>query len=299
MVRSIALSLAFVASPVFADTLQVETADGTVAVPSNPQSVLVYDIAALDTLDALGVEVDGVVNKLFVDYVADTADTAEGAEVVGTLFEPDFETVAKIGPDLIIAGGRSSKVVPDLAKLAPTVNMTMGQDVYGTGLARLATYGEIFGKTEEADALAAEVEAKLTAAKAAVEGAGDALIVLTNGPKVSAYGAEGRFGWLHQTLGLPLAVEDVEKATHGEAVSFEFISEADPDILIVVDRLAAIGREGERAEATLDNPLVTETKAWKSGKVIYLDAAEIYIAGGGVQSMMTILDQITGALTSS
>ncbi len=87
----------------------------------------------------------------------------------------------------------------------------------------------------------------------------------------------------------------MEQATHGEAISFEFIRDANPDILIVVDRLAAIGRDGERAQTTLDNALVHETTAWKTGKVIYLNSAPLYIASGGIQSMTMTLDEITTA----
>ena len=79
--------------------------------------------------------------------------------------------------------------------------------------------------------------------------------------------------------------------------SFEFIREANPDILLVIDRMAAIGQESEGARATLDNALVHETTAWKTGQVVHLSAAPIYIAGGGIQSMTRTLDEINAALT--
>lgn len=104
---------------------------------------------------------------------------------------------------------------------------------------------------------------------------------------------------MHTAIELPEAVADVEKATHGEAISFEFIRDADPDVLIVIDRLSAIGREGEAAAATLDNALVQETNAWKNGKVIYLDSAPIYIAGGGIQSLMGTLDQLISGFSAN
>lgn len=269
---------------------------GPAEVETDPGKIAVFDIGALDTLDALGVEVSGVVAPLFVDYVA---DTAAGAENVGSLFEPDFEAIAAGGYDLLIAGGRSSKVAPDLAKIAPTVDMTIWEDTVGQGLARLEAYGEIFGKQEEAAALRADFDAALSDAKNAVAGQGNALIVLTNGPTVSAYGASGRFGWLHTALDMPEAVEAVEDTTHGEAVSFEFIRDANPDILIVVDRAAAVGQNAEAAAATLDNALVQETAAWQSGKVIYLDPAPLYIAGGGIQSMIGTLNEITSAFSGT
>ncbi len=284
------------ASPAVAETITVETYTGPAEVTTNPARIAVFDIAALDTLDALGVDVSGVVAPLFVEYVADTAARAER---VGTLFEPDFEAIAAGQYDLLVAGGRSARVVPELARIAPTLDMTVWEDTVGQGLDRLAAYGEIFGKQAEAAALRAEFDVALAAAKEAVDGQGGALIVLTNGPTVSAYGASGRFGWLHKALDLPEAVQAVEQTTHGEAISFEFIRDANPDILIVVDRAAAIGSEVEAAAAKLDNALVRETAAWQSGRVIYLDPAPLYIAGGGIQSMIGTLEEIAAAFSGS
>lgn len=296
MLRISFIACMLAATPAFAENLTVETYTGPVEVAAKPEKIAVFDIGALDTLDALGVDVSGVVSPLFVDYVSDTAD---GAESVGTLFEPDFEAIAAGGYDLLVAGGRSSRVVPELAKFAPTIDMIVSEDTIGQGLARLETYGEIFGKQAEAAALKADFEATLDAAKEAVAEQGTALIVMTNGPTVSAYGSSGRFGWIHTSLDLPEVVEDVEQATHGEAISFEFIRDANPDILIVVDRAAAIGQEANAAAATLDNALVRETAAWQSGNVVYLSPAPLYVAIGGIQSMTGTLKEITAAFSGS
>ncbi|WP_421703731.1 siderophore ABC transporter substrate-binding protein [Aliiroseovarius sp.] len=295
MLKKLALMAALVASPALAETITVDTYTGPVEAPVAPARIAVFDVAALDTLDALGIAPAGTVENVYVPYLA---EARAGAEVLGNLFEPDFEAVAALAPDLIVAGGRSSKVAPDLAKIAPTVDMTIWEDTVGQGLARLEAFGKIFGKEAEAAALADGFAAKLDATKATLAGQGKALIVMTNGPKVSAYGAGGRFAWLHTALDLPEAVEGVDQATHGEAISFEFIRDANPDILIVVDRQAAIGGEWEPAAATLDNALVHETAAWKNGRVIYLDSAPFYIAGGGIQSMNHTLDQITAAFAN-
>lgn len=273
-----------------AQTIIVETSIGPVEAPKAPETLAVFDIGAADTLDALGLTADGIVTPLYVDYLD---DFAADAEPIGTLFEPDYEALVALGPDLIVAGGRSAEVVPDLAKLAPTLDMTIWDETIPQALARLGAYGAIWDKQAEAAEIAETFNAKLAAAKAAMADEGRALMVLTNGPKVSAYGASGRFGWLYTVLGLTEAVENVEEATHGEAISFEFIRAADPEVLIVLDRLAATGQDGESAQVTLDNALVRETRAWQSGKVLYLDAARIYIANGGVQALMHTFDQFT------
>ncbi len=294
--KSLVVASLLLAGPAAAASVTIETYRGPAEVSQSPSKVAVFDIAALDTITALGVKPVGVVQPLYVDYLK---EQVAGAEAVGSLFEPDYETVAALQPDLIIAGGRSSKVVPQLKKLAPALDMTIGENAVTDGRARLAAYAKIFNKEAEAKALAEQLDTKLKTAQNAISGKGKALIIMTNGPKVTAYGTEGRFGWLHTALKLPEAVEQVEKATHGEAVSFEFINKANPDIIFVIDRLVAIGRDGTSAATTLDNALVHETNAWKNEQVIYLNAANLYIAGGGIQSMLATLDEITVAFSGS
>jgi len=284
----IAAAAVLFAAPALADTVTIETARGPAEVPASPEKIAVFDLSAFDTLNALGVSVAGTVDKAYLDHLK---DAHEKAEVVGSLFEPDFEAINAMQPDLIVVGSRSAEQLEPLAKFAPTIDMTVwGDDLLGQAKARIAAYGKLFDRADKASALSAELDEKLAKAREAVAGKGSALIVMTNGPKVSAYGKGSRFGWLHQALDLPEAVETSSENSHGEAVSFEFIRDANPDWLLVIDRSVAIGAEGARADETLDNALVAETTAWKNGQVIYLNAADLYIAGGGARSIMNTLD---------
>jgi len=274
-----------------ADPVTLLTAQGEVSVPAAPAKVAVFDIAAIDTLTALGVTPDGTPDKLYVDYLSDVP-----VNPVGTLFEPDLEALAQLAPDLIIVGGRSSTQVDALSPIAPTIDMTIWEDIPAEARQRIEAYGTLFGRTEQAAELLATYDAILTAAKAAVAGKGTALILQTNGSKVSAYGKGSRFGWIHTALDLPEAYANLNPDTHGDAVSFEFIAQANPDWLIVVDRAAAIG-ETASAQATLDNPLVAGTTAGQKGQIIYMSSGPIYIAGGGYTSITTTLSELTAAFS--
>lgn len=287
----LAALLAF-AAPAAAEPVTLDTARGPAQVEARPERVVVFDMAALDTIEALGVKPAGVPAKLYVPYL-----DGAGAARVGTLFEPDFEAVAALDPDLIIVGGRSAAQYDALSKIAPTIDMSIGDDtLLADARARIEAYGRLFDKGAEAGALEAGLDRDIETARAAVAGKGDALILLTNGPKISAYGPGSRFGWIHAAIGLPPAVEHVDAATHGEAISFEFIHEANPDWLLVVDRSAAIGEAGAAAaRQTLDNPLVAGTTAWKENRVVMLDGAPIYIAGGGARSLSGTLGEIARA----
>jgi len=276
-----------------AQEVAIDTAAEPASVAREPRTVVALDLAAIDTLSALGVPLAGV--PAFTPP-AFLASAMTDASQVGTLFEPDFEALAVMAPDLIVAGGRSHPMVAPLGRIAPTLDMTIaGGDVVALTLARIAAYGRIFAREEQADALANDLVTRLANARAAVEGEGNALILMTSGSTVSAYGADSRFGWLHRDLGLPEAYGEITAENHGEAVSFEFIAEVNPDWLLVVDRGAAIGQAGQAAAVTLDNPLVMGTTAGQTGQIVYLDSAALYLAAGGAQAMAILLDQIADA----
>lgn len=277
-----------------AEEIEVATAKGPVSVEQSPSNIVVLDLAAIDTLSALGVAVAGAPEIAPPAYLTDIVGNATK---VGTLFEPDFETLASMGPDLIIAGGRSQTQVGALSKVAPTLDMTIDAgNLIAQSKERIDSYGKLFEKEAEATELQASLDEALATAQAAVKDKGNALVVLTNGGKMSAYGAGSRFGWLHSELGLPEAHPGIEhKSQHGEAISFEFIADTNPDWLLVIDRGAAVGAEGQAAAATLDNPLVAGTNAAKNDQIVYLDAGSMYLVGGGYQSLTGLLVQITEA----
>jgi len=285
IVLGLGLTLSF--GPTQAEPVMVETFQGSVSVETSPHSTYVYDMAALDTLDALGVENITSIGKTYLPYLAQYQGDA------GTLFEPDFEAVYAAKPDLVIVGGRSLEHLVAMHRIAPTIDMTIwGHDLVGQAFARLHSYGELYDRADRAVQLQRQVELAMVETAAAVAGKGTGLILMTNGPKVSAYGSGSRFGWIYSATGLSEAVVGLEDTVHGQAVSFEFIKEVNPDWLLVIDRVAAIGAEGTNARQTLDNPLVRQTRAWASGNVIYLDAARVYIAAGGVQSILGTLETI-------
>lgn len=276
---------------------EIQTATGPVSIAETPAKIAVFDIAAIDTLDSLGVKIDGLPSNL---YLPQLAHLKTRATVVGDIFEPDLESLSELQPDLVIVGGRSSTKVEATSQVAPTIDMTMdGDDLFQQAKARLSSYGALFGKQTEAEMAAKALDAVVEKARSTVAGKGKALIIMTNGPKISAYGPGSRFGWVHSALDLPAAVPDVEAATHGEAISFEFIANANPDWLLVLDRAAAIGSEDQNARTTLDNELVRETTAWKKTQVIYLPAGDFYIAAGGVQAMSRVFAAITEAYSKA
>ncbi len=293
LLLAVALALPGLALPAFAEPVTIETARGPVAL-ERPERVVVFDVSAIDTIQALGVDPVGVPDNLYFPWL--DALKASAAPV-GTLFEPDFEAVAALEPDLIVIGGRSSTQYDALAAIAPTIDMTIsGADsLTAEARARIEAYGTLFGKEDAAAELAGGLDRGLADARAAVADKGTGLVLLTNGTKMSAFGPGSRFGWLHTELGLPAAVETSYEGSHGEGVSFEFVQKANPDWIVVIDRAAAVGQDGASARETLDNPLVHETTAWREDQLVFLDPASMYIANGGVRALTGLLGQIAEA----
>lgn len=277
-------------------TIRLATARGEVALAPNPAPIAVYDLASLDTLTALGVPVAGSPKKVYLPYLQTaTQQTTD----VGTFFEPDLEALNALHPRLIIISARTAAKYDALAALAPTIDVSdSGQDLIGDGLRLLDGYGRLFGKEASARTLHDDVQTRLTAARAAAQGKGNGLILMVNAGKLSAFGPQSRFGWLHKDIGIPPADPAIQTSPHGQPVSFEYIQKMNPDWLFVLDRGAAIGAEGKAAQAVLDNALVRQTKAWQRGQVYYLSAAS-YVAAGGVQQMREDLASLQAALAAS
>jgi len=276
-----------------AETL-VKHAKGETTLQSVPQRVFVYDLASLDTLSALGVEVAGVPGGVKPDYL-DQYNAPEIAKI-GSVFEPDFEKVSAAAPDLIIVGGRSSAKYADLANIAPTIDMTPDfGDFVASAKRNILTLGSIFGKDAEAKGLVDKLDASIAELKGKAENAGKGMLLLTTGGKLSTFGPGSRFGILFSDYGVAPVDTSVKVGMHGQPASFEYILDKNPDWIFVIDRDAAIGHQGGGALKLLDNEIVGKTTAWQKGHVVALDPVSWYLIGGGVTSLQREVDQLIAA----
>lgn len=303
IIAAIGAALALGAAPAQAQgTVQLKHASGTTAVPANPKKVIVLDITTLDNLAALDVNVAGAPtasasNKPLGGRLA----RYNTAPKMGTLFEPDFEKIHAAKPDLIIVGGRSQAKYAELAKIAPTIDLTVDRTkLVDSARANVNLLAGLFGKQAKAQELQSKLDTSIATLKTRAATAGTGLIVLTTGGKMSAYGPGSRFGVLHDSFGIQPAVVKLDTANHGQAISFEFIQKTNPDWLFVIDRDAAIGREGAAAQKFLDNELVRQSTAWKKKQVVYLNAMNWYTLGSAsIGALQENVDQLSAALTAA
>jgi iron complex transport system substrate-binding protein len=276
-----------------------EYEETTVDVPKNPQNIVVFDMASLDTIGALGGEIAGAPLDSVPDYLQ--GYLAADAFQAGTLFEADLLEIEAQQPDLIVIGGRSAGLYDDLSAIAPTVDLSISGSFLDT-LERNTTFlGEVLGAEDEAAAALTALESGIDDAQAATADAGTGLGLMVSGGKLSAMapagddatGRNARGGLIYDVFGVTPVVEDIESATHGEPVSFEFLLEQNPDYLWVVDRDAATGTEdAQAAAAVLDNEIVKQTTAAQEDQIVYLNPTAWYIVFGGLDTTQLMIDDV-------
>lgn len=286
----VAAALSF-ATAAMAQPFEIEHGQGTTTIEAVPQSVMVTDWAAFDNLNALGVEVSGVPASATPAYLA--GQVPEGTATVGSLQEPDVEGIAAANPDLVIVAARSRTAYPTLSGIVPTIDMSVDNENLIDGVkANITTYGEIFDRQDRAAELNAALDAKVEEAREAAQGKGTGLVIVTNAGNLGVYGPGSRVAWIYDALGVPSVFDEVDDRDHGgDAISFEYLVETNPDWLFVVDRDAGVGGEGA-ARALLDNELIHETNFWRNDHIVYLDPAAAYVTMHGYGGLMLLLDQV-------
>src|SRR4051794_38311975 len=179
----------------------VAHAQGETTVPVDPETVVVFDVGVLSTLDSLGVEVAGVPDAVFPGSLAEYGE--DSVPKVGSLFEPDYEAVNALQPDLIIVGGRSAAVYPQLAEIAPTLDLSVNSaDFLASFEERTTALAAVFGAEDEVAERLDALRARIGEVHEAAAGAGDGLFVMTSAAELSAYGPNTRFGLVYDELGL-------------------------------------------------------------------------------------------------
>src|SRR5690606_13817278 len=249
-----------------------------------------------DKLAALVASVAGVPSSNAPGYLKDVSPA--DALALGSLFEPDFEGIAASESDVYFVSGRSAAAYETAKDILPTVDLSVNNEAIVDGLKKnLTTLGEIFDKQDKAAELIANVDAKVAEAKAAAEGKGNALVIVTNAGKLGVYGPDSRVSWVYNEVGMPSALDSVKDGDHGgDAVTFDFLLEVNPAWVFVVDRDAGTTENTGAAQALLDNELFNQTTAAKEGQIVYLDAQAAYITMNGYQAVTLLLDQVIAGL---
>ncbi|CAM3522331.1 ABC transporter substrate-binding protein [Halomonas sp. FME1] len=282
-------------SPIFTKTLAATLLVSIAATANADQRIATFDLGSLDTLDALGAseQVVGIPKQSLPDYLS--AYSSDAYTDLGGLKNPDFEAIAESEPSLIFYTGRQSDWETELAEIAPLLNTRLQGDDYlasfDENVRQIASHIDAEARAEEAlEALHADIEAQ----REALSNAPRTLVVTHNGGNLML----NQHPVVHDVLGVAaLEMPDsVTSETRGTRtftpLSPDAIAEIAPDVVLVIDRSAAIGDEPADAEAlaqALDD-------AGANTKLVLLTPALWYLSGGGLQSLKLQIDEVVNAL---
>lgn len=277
-------------------TIEIVHKLGTTKVKQNPEKVVVFDMGILDILDQHKITVSALPKSSLPERLNkyDSKDYVDA----GTLFEPNYESLAILQPDVIIISGRSSKHFESLSDIAPTIYLGTGS-VEGTLLDSIEfnvqtlelIYPNISIKQSFND-----VKEKINDISTInTSSFNKTLFLLVNGDSVSSYGPGSRYDHVYNEFGFKSVDYDFEASSHGDKISLELVSSLNPDNIIVLDRGSITGEE-KSAEQIMQNEFVKDTNAYKNSKIIYVKAQEWYLIEGGLNSLSLAADELKSLL---
>ena len=270
---------------------------GTTVIERAPQRVVALDMNEVDFLDQLGIPVAGMPKDFIPHFLARYRD-APGVADLGSIVQPNLERVHAARPDLILITSLQANHYQALSEMAATVHFDVDyrdSEIRHIEVIRqhLLTLGQIFGKSVLAEQKARALDARVEQARGITrERPERALVVLHNNGAFSSFGVQSRYGFIFTGLGVKPASPTAEAGLHGQPVSSEFIQQANPDIIYVVDRTAVMEHRPAVDIESMGNPLLRQTNAWKNGRVIVVDAQAWYVTGASPSALKQIIDDV-------
>jgi iron complex transport system substrate-binding protein len=270
---------------------------GTTVSDRLPQRVVALDMNEVDFLDQLKVPVAGMPKDFVPDFLAAYKDAAD-IQDVGSIVQPNLERVHAARPDLILITSLQANHYKELSEIAPTIHFDVD---YRDSQARhidvvkdhLITLGQIFGRQDLARQKAAELDARVEEARRVIQDRPEkALVVLHNNGAFSSFGLQSRYGFVFNALGVKPAGPAGETGLHGQPVSSEFIQQASPDVIYLVDRTAVMEHKPVMDAEGLANPLLRQTPAWKNDRMVFADAQAWYVTAASPTSLRLVIDDV-------
>lgn len=298
-------SASWAAQPTAASSISVVHAKGSTQVTKTPQRVVVYDLASLDAMQALGIPVTGGVAKAqYPQYMA--GYSAATYKVAGSLFEPDYGALSEIRPDLIIVAGRSAAKYDVLSKIAPTVDFSVNSKNMLNDMERnLTQLGLLFGKQVQSQALASKIRSEVAELRQLSSQAAPGLLLMAVNERIMPNAPGSRFGFLFDVLGVKSAITAQDIPPRGTAYTFEDVAKLNPAWIYVIDRNTGTGSAAGGgaiipSQQVFDNALIKGTTAGQKGQVVFLDPKGWYLMGStGPTAMLNNIAQLKQAYTAA
>lgn len=289
-----------------------EEVQETKEIPKNP-TVAIFDLGVATTMTELGLEeyVAGLPKGEGNSALSEQLSAFESDEYanLGGLKEPDYEAVAELQPEVIMLHGRqsTSDIVEELEAAAPDaeiIHVAADNNNYFEDIKSMTTFlGELYEVEGKAEELTAELDNRLEEVNSQVSDLDESMLfVQTNGGDISFHGQGGRYGFLYEDFGFTSAGEQDEEETtdnHGNQISYEFIAETNPGLILMMDRGAAVSSDDSTSADILSNDVTSNADAIENNNVYELDPAVWYLNAGGYGSAMAQLNEVEEAVQNA
>ena len=276
------------------EMITVTDRNGEKKVPKNPKRVVVLDYGALDTMKAINKEPVGVPKQNLPNYLSMYKD--DKYTDIGGVKEFNMEKINELKPDLIIIEGRQASYYDELNKIAPTILLgTDGTDHFGSLEKNAKVIASIYGVEDEVEGKIKDLNARAEkVAKKVKAGNKNALVTMVSEGNISAFGKGSRYSVIYDKFGFT-PIDNIEVSKHGKNISSEYLVSKNPEYIFVVDRGAITG-DKKPAKDVVENELIKNTKAYKDGNIVYLDAQVWYLGGCGLMSTDLMINEIEKAI---
>lgn len=260
-------------------SITIESDQGNVEIKLPVQRAASLDNRTFEVLAQWNVPLVAAPKKLIPSTV--TAYNTDSVADIGMHRDPNLEALAASNPDLIISGQRFTRFDSQIAEMNPGVPLINleprdGKPLNEELIRQVTDLGEIFGHQEDAKKLVDDFNNALDRAKKAYDGKSTVMAVDVSGGNIGYVApSKGRtWGPIFDLLGLKPALE-VQGSTDshtGDDISVEAIAQANPDWIFVLDRDAAISKEGSYtpAQSVIDgNAALKNVTALTKGQTVY------------------------------
>lgn len=283
----------------FSKSIEIKHQLGMVTLETEPKRIVIIGLGVLDALDSFGIEPIAITKAIqFPDYLQKYKGSQYASS--GSLFEPDFETIYMQKPDIIITGIRATPHYDELSKIAPTLVFANDPKLgyWSSTQAQWRNLGKVFNIEDKVEQKINMLDKQFKAIYQYNQTKKiDALTVMSSAGNVTVFGSGSRFSSIYQDFGFTETTDKkVKVSTHGDLVSYEFISQVNPSTLLIIDRDKLHDKNKSNTSENFNNELIKSTKAYKNNRITFLDLNAWYLAIGGVtateQMILDIKDTI-------
>lgn len=239
----------------------VDSFDREVVIESEPMKIVSIAPSVTETVFALGAGDKLVARTDYCDYPAEALDVSS----IGSLSEPNIESIAALEPDLIIASTHfKEETLTKLEELGLKVVVLVAQNSFDSVYDVIGNTGMLINKNDEAIALIDGMKEKVAMVNQAVEGAERPSVYYVVGyGEYGDYTATGET-FINQMIEMA-GGDNIAKDATGWSFSLESIVAGNPEYVICKDK-------GD-TKATLEKTNgYMDLEAVKNGRLMEIDS---------------------------